>query len=152
MDLGGVLANRVLIAGLIAWLIAQGLKVPLEYMRTRNLNWALLISAGGMPSSHSALVVSTALAIGLYYGFDTPVFALAVAMVMVITYDATNIRRQAGLHAQKINILINEIFSGQPITEEQLKEVLGHTPLEVAGGIILGLAVALLTWFFTQTP
>ena len=103
-------------------------------------------------SFHSALVVSTALAIGLFYGFDTPIFALAVAITMVVTYDATNIRRQAGYHAQKINLLVNELFSGQPISEEQLKEVLGHTPLEVAGGIVLGTAVALLTWFFSQTP
>jgi acid phosphatase family membrane protein YuiD len=152
MDLGGLLANRVLIAGLIAWGLGQGMKIPLDYLRTRRLNWALLISTGGMPSSHSALVVSTALAIGLFYGFDTPIFALAVAITMVVTYDATNIRRQAGYHAQKINLLVNELFSGQPISEEQLKEVLGHTPLEVAGGIILGTAVALLTWFFSQKP
>jgi uncharacterized protein len=148
MNLGGLLFNRVLIAGLIAWGIGQSMKLPLEYARTRHWNWALLISAGGMPSSHSALMVSTALAIGLFYGFDNPLFALAVAVSMVVTYDATNIRRQAGIHAQKINILINEMFTGQPISEEQLKEVLGHTPLEVAGGIVLGVAVAVLTWFF----
>ncbi|MCL4559434.1 MAG: divergent PAP2 family protein [Chloroflexi bacterium] len=147
---GNILANRVLIAGLIAWILAQGLKLPLEYLQTRRWNWALLISTGGMPSSHSALVVSTALAIGLFVGFDSPLFALAVAIAMVVTYDATNIRRQAGMHAQKINLLINELFSGQPISEERLKEVLGHTPLEVAGGVILGVAVALITWFFIK--
>jgi uncharacterized protein len=148
MSLSGLFLNRVLVAGLIAWGLGQGIKVPLEYARTRRFNWALLVSAGGMPSSHSALVVSTALACGLFYGFDTPVFALAVAMAMVVTYDATNIRRQAGMHAQKINLLINELFNGQPISEAQLKEVLGHTPLEVAGGVVLGTACAILTWFF----
>ncbi|HEY3345829.1 MAG TPA: divergent PAP2 family protein [Anaerolineaceae bacterium] len=148
MNLGGLLLNRVLAAGLIAWGIGQSIKLPLEYARTRRWNWALLISAGGMPSSHSALVISTALAIGLFYGFDNPLFALAIAVCMVVTYDATNIRRQAGIHAQKINLLVNEMFSGQPISEEQLKEVLGHTPLEVAGGVVLGVAVAILTWFF----
>ncbi len=140
--------NRVLIAGLLAWGIGQAMKVPLDYSRTRHLNWAILISAGGMPSSHSALMVATTLAIGLFYGFNDPLFALAVAISMVVIYDATNIRRQAGIHAQKINLLINELFSGQPISEDQLTEVLGHTPLEVAGGVILGIACAILTWFF----
>ncbi len=148
MNLGGLLVNRVLVAGLIAWAIAQAIKVLLEYLRTRHLNWALMISTGGMPSSHSALVVATTLAIGLFYGFDDPVFALAVAITMVITYDATNIRRQAGIHAQKINLMINELFTGQPISDERLKEVLGHTPLEVAGGVILGIGIAILVWFF----
>ncbi len=99
--------NRVLIAGLLAWGIGQAMKVPLDYSRTRHLNWAILISAGGMPSSHSALMVATTLAIGLFYGFNDPLFALAVAISMVVIYDATNIRRQAGIHAQKINLLIN---------------------------------------------
>jgi hypothetical protein len=146
----GIFANRVLFVGLLAWLIAQTIKLPLEYLHTHRWNWSLLISTGGMPSSHSALVVATTLAIGLFYGFDHPMFALGVAVTMVVTYDATNIRRQAGIHAQKINFIIEEMFSGQPITEEQLKEVLGHTPLEVAGGIVLGSAVAVLAWFFSR--
>lgn len=150
MSLWGIFANKVLIAGMLAWIIAQSIKVPLEYMHTRKFNWSLLISTGGMPSSHSALVVSTALAIGLFHGFDTPTFALAVAVAMVVTYDASNIRRQAGMHAQKINIIVEELFSGHPISDDQLKEVLGHTPLEVAGGMILGFAVAVLTWFFLK--
>lgn len=150
MSLWGLFANKVLIAGMLAWIIAQSIKVPLEYMHTRKFNWSLLISTGGMPSSHSALVVSTALAIGLFHGFDTPTFALAVAVAMVVTYDASNIRRQAGMHAQKINIIVEELFSGHPISDDQLKEVLGHTPLEVAGGMILGFAVAVLTWFFLK--
>ncbi|MDD5368604.1 MAG: divergent PAP2 family protein [Anaerolineaceae bacterium] len=146
----GIFANRVLFVGLLAWSIAQAIKLPLEYLHTRRWNWSLLLSAGGMPSSHSALVVATTLAIGLFYGFDHPMFALGVAVTMVVTYDATNIRRQAGIHAQKINLIIEELFSGQPINEEQLKEVLGHTPLEVAGGIVLGSAVAVLAWFFSR--
>ena len=87
---------------------------------------------------------SVALSIGLYDGFNSPVFALAIAISLVVIYDATGIRRQAGIHAQKINLLINELFSGQPISEDQLREVLGHSPLEAAGGVILGVAVALI--------
>ncbi|HVN52958.1 MAG TPA: divergent PAP2 family protein [Anaerolineaceae bacterium] len=139
-------SNPVLAAGLIAWLIAQVLKLPLDYHAKRRWNWAILISPGGMPSSHTALMTATTLAIGLFAGFDTPVFALGVATSMVVIYDATNIRRQAGIHAQKINILVNKLFSGQPISEEQLREVLGHTPIEVFVGFLLGVVVALLTW------
>ncbi len=89
---------------------------------------------------------SITLSIGLFDGFNTPLFALAVAVSMVVMYDATGIRRQAGMHAQKINVLINELFSGQPISEDSLKEVLGHSPLQVLMGILLGTSISLATW------
>src|SRR4030042_7006451 len=95
--------NFVLIASLIAWGIAQILKVPLEYLQTRKWNWALFVQAGGMPSSHSALIVAVTHGIGLSVGFDSALFALAFAISMVVIYDATGIRRQAGKHAEKIN-------------------------------------------------
>jgi uncharacterized protein len=138
--------SPVMIAGLISWFIGQTLKVPIEYLRTRSWNWALLFSAGGMPSTHSALMSSITLSIGLFEGFNTTLFALAFALSMVVMYDATGIRRQAGIHAQKINILVNELFSGQPISEEQLKEVLGHSPLQVLMGLILGSTISLIIW------
>jgi hypothetical protein len=136
--------NHVLGTVLVAWLLAQTLKLPIHYLLTRRWNWALLLSTGGMPSSHSALVVSAAASIGLNVGFDSPLFALAVAIAMVVVYDATGIRRQAGLHAQKINILFDELLKGHPVSDRQLKEVLGHSPLEVVGGFTLGIAIALL--------
>ena len=86
------------------------------------------------------------LATGLYDGFDSPIFALAFAVSMVIVYDAAGVRRQAGFHAQKINLLINEIFTGQPISEQTLKEVIGHSPRQVFVGVLLGFSVAILTW------
>jgi uncharacterized protein len=142
----GLFQNRVLIAGLTAWFIAQIVKVPIEYLVKHRWNWALWFSTGGMPSSHSALITSTMLATGLYDGFDSPIFALAFAVSMVIVYDAAGVRRQAGFHAQKINMLINEIFTGQPISEETLKEVIGHSPRQVIVGVLLGFSVAILTW------
>jgi uncharacterized protein len=101
-----------------------------------------------MPSSHSALVTSVMLSIGLFYGFDSPIFALSVAVAMIVIYDAAGVRREAGRHAEKINILINEFFSGQPISEKQLKEVIGHTPAQVLAGTILGLSVAFIFCLF----
>jgi hypothetical protein len=148
MPLSGIFNNYALLAGLTAWGIAQTIKVPLEYLQTRSWNWALLLRAGGMPSSHSALVTGVAHAIGLFYGFDTPQFALAVALAMVVVYDATGIRRQAGMHATLINAMISDLASGHPLKGEQLREVLGHTPLEALGGALLGLLVAQLGWFW----
>ena len=145
--------NQVLIVGLVAWLSAQFLKVPIEYIRSRRRLWALWFSSGGMPSSHSALMTSITLAIGLFNGFNTPLFALAFAISMVVVYDATGVRREAGRHAEKINILVNEFFSGQPISEKQLKEVIGHTPAQVVAGVFLGVIVALLFyWIWTIAP
>lgn len=144
--MGAIFQNRVLIVMLTAWLLAQIIKIPLDFFRTRRLNWALLFSVGGMPSSHSALLTSATLAIGLYHGFDNPLFALGIAITMVVTYDAAGIRRQAGVHAQRINVLFDELLRGQMFDQNDLREVLGHTPLEVTGGILFGLVVALVMW------
>jgi len=146
MNIAAVLHNPVLVAALIAWALAQAVKIPLEFIYTRRWNWALLFSAGGMPSSHSALVASAAHAIGLFAGFESPLFALSVAIAMVVIYDSTGIRRQAGRHAELINAMIRDLASGHPLKEEQLREVLGHTPLQALGGLLLGLVVAQVTW------
>jgi hypothetical protein len=146
MNFLDVLQNRVLITGLSAWALAQIIKIPLDYLRTRRWNWALLFTTGGMPSSHSSLMTATTHAIGLYAGFSSPLFAMAVAITMIVIYDAANVRRQAGIHAQRINVIFDELLRGHPINERDLREVLGHTPLEVVGGILLGLAVATGQW------
>lgn len=146
MNLAALFQNNALIAGLTAWALAQVIKIPLDYFRTRRWNWALLLTTGGMPSSHSALMTATTLAIGLYYGFDSPIFAIGVAITMIVTYDAAGVRQQAGIHAQRINIIVEELLKGHPINEMDLREVLGHTPLEVTGGILLGLVVAISQW------
>jgi acid phosphatase family membrane protein YuiD len=146
MNLLAVFQNKALIAGLAAWAFAQIIKIPLEYLSTRRWNWSLLLTTGGMPSSHSALMTGTVLAIGLYQGFDNPLFALGVAITMIVTYDAAGVRRQAGIHAQRINVLFEELLHGHIFNERDLREVLGHTPLEVIGGILLGLIVATAQW------
>jgi acid phosphatase family membrane protein YuiD len=146
MNFGAVFQNKALIAGLAAWGLAQIIKIPLDYFRTRRWNWALLLTTGGMPSSHSSLMTAATLAIGYYYGFDNPAFALGVAITMIVTYDAAGVRQQAGIHAQRINVLFGELLHGHPISDRDLREVLGHTPLEVAGGILLGLVVATGQW------
>jgi uncharacterized protein len=146
MNFLALFQNKALIAGLIAWALAQVIKIPLDYLRTRRWNWSLLLTTGGMPSSHSALMTATTVAIGLYFGLDSPVFALGVVITMVVTYDAAGVRQQAGIHAQRINVIVAELLKGHPINERDLREVLGHTPLEVAGGILLGGVVATTQW------
>jgi acid phosphatase family membrane protein YuiD len=147
--LNDLLSNQILWATISAWALAQLVKPAFEFFETRRWSWGLWFSSGGMPSSHSALVCSAMLSVGLFAGFDTPAFAIAVAVAMVVVYDAAGVRREAGKHAERINILIEELFSGQPISEKQLKEVIGHTPTEVIAGVLLGLATALVSYWLS---
>ncbi|MBL8100403.1 MAG: divergent PAP2 family protein [Anaerolineales bacterium] len=146
MNIVDVLQNKVFIAAMLGWFLAQVLKIPTEYFRSRRWLWTMFFAAGGMPSSHSAMMVAGTLAVGLYHGFDNPLFGIAVAMTMIVTYDAAGVRRQAGMHAERINVLFGELLKGHIWDEEELKEVIGHTPLEVTGGIILGLLVSIVLW------
>jgi acid phosphatase family membrane protein YuiD len=145
LDLLAVFENRALLASLIAWGMATTLKLPIEYSRTRRWNWVLVFRPGGMPSSHSALVAAAAHGVGLTAGFDSPIFALGVVIAMVVIYDAMGIRRQAGRHAQIINAIIRSLVEGHPLRQQQLGEVLGHSPLEAIIGMALGIVVAQLT-------
>jgi acid phosphatase family membrane protein YuiD len=142
-----IFLNKPLIIGLTAWAIAQIVKVPLEFLSTKKWNWSLLLRPGGMPSSHAALVAGIAHSIGLYYGFHTPIFALSFALAMVVIYDATGIRRQAGKHARIINQMLTDLTSGHPLKQEQLREVLGHTPFEAIMGTILGIVSAIIGYY-----
>jgi acid phosphatase family membrane protein YuiD len=142
--LAAIFSNHVLIASFLAWAIAQTVKLPIEYARTRRWNWSLLFRAGGMPSSHTALVTAAAHGLGLTVGFNSAVFALGVVLAMIVIYDATGIRRQAGRHAEIINAMINGLVEGHPLREEQLLEVLGHSPFEALVGLLLGLITAQL--------
>lgn len=141
-----LLSNKVLITIFVAWLLAGAVKIPIDFLESHEWNWGLLFSSGGMPSQHSALVTSNMLAVGLYAGFGTATFAVAFTLMIVVLYDAAGVRRQAGLQAQKINQIVSEFFAGHPISEEQLKEVLGHTPREVIAGSGFGLLITLLIW------
>jgi acid phosphatase family membrane protein YuiD len=144
--LADLLSNQVLIGGLVAWSLAQLLKPPISYLATRRWDWRLIFAPGGMPSSHSALVTASSLAIGLFVGFDTALFALSVVVAMVVIYDATGVRRQAGKHAEVINVLIHDLAAGHPLKEAQLGEVLGHTPTQAFFGILLGLVVTIIEY------
>ena len=141
-----LLFNPILLAALTAWFIAQVSKVFIEFFTLRRWNWALVFEAGGMPSSHSAMVSAVALSIGLQIGFDTAIFAISAMLAMIVIYDATGVRRESGRQAVLINSIINELSKGKIPQQAKLKEVLGHTPGEAFSGLALGLTIAVVLW------
>mgnify|MGYP006280510559 CR=1 FL=1 len=139
--------NPVLLSALISWTIAQALKVVIHFLQSSEWNWALLFRAGGMPSSHSAMVSAAAHAIGLFLGFSKPLFGLAVVFALIVIYDATGIRRQAGKQAALLNSMIEDISRGKLAQQRKLREVLGHTPGEAITGMMLGIFLAQVVWW-----
>ncbi|WP_117237044.1 divergent PAP2 family protein [Thermus sediminis] len=142
MDL---LANQVFWTAILANFLAQALKLFLYYRLEGRFQWERFLESGGMPSSHAATVSALAVAVGLKEGFHSPLFAVAAILALIVMYDATGIRRAAGLHAQLLNQLVQEfqeVLRKGP-KPEPLKELLGHTYLEVFVGALLGLLVAL---------
>ena len=138
-----VLQNHVLFAALIGWFVAQGLKIPIHYLVEHEWDIHRFHGSGGMPSSHSALVVSAAVMVGSVYGFDSALFALAVVLSLIVMYDAAGVRRETGTQATVINqILKDMLLNGKKISDEELKELVGHKPVEVAGGALVGFVVA----------
>ena len=146
MSVFKIFSNQIIIPALIAWAIAQVVKVLIEYINTRSWNWSLLLQAGGMPSSHSSLIAGMTHSLGLKLGFDSPLFAVGFILSIIVIYDATGIRRQAGIHAEIINKMITDLATGHPLKEELLREVLGHTPLEAIAGMLLGIFVGQIYW------
>ncbi|MFA6074573.1 MAG: divergent PAP2 family protein [Negativicutes bacterium] len=137
-------ANGVLWCAIISWAIAQLLKVFFDYARNGCFDATRLVGTGGMPSSHTALVVALTAAVGIKCGFASPDFAVAAILSAVVMYDATGIRRAAGRQATALNKIIKEMTEGHPVKEVHLKELLGHTPVEVIAGAVLGVVVALV--------
>ena len=146
-----ILDNAALAWGLAACGLAQFSKLLFELVFKQRWRPSVLIETGGMPSSHSALVTGTAAGVGLQLGFDDPVFALASTIAFIVMYDASGIRRSAGLTAAKVN-QISKDFSNELSSENTLKESLGHTKIEVLVGSLLGPIVALPGIFFIGSP
>ncbi len=139
------LGNRVLHAGVGAWFCAQILKVLLNYLLTRKMDFSRFFGLGGMPSSHAAFLCAVSMAIGFQEGFSSAVFALAACITMVVMIDAAGVRRAAGKQAAVLNRIIDDmIHEGKGIDEEKLKELIGHTPVQVFAGALLGVIVGVV--------
>ncbi len=131
-------------AACVAWAIAQLSKILYELFRQRKLMIGRLVSSGGMPSSHSALVTGLATATGRLDGVGSAAFAISVVLAGIVMYDAAGVRRAVSLQARILNQMIDEIFQGHPMAEKRLRELIGHTPIQVLVGGLLGVAIGLL--------
>jgi len=118
-----------------------------EWVHRRDFDFRVLTRSGGMPSSHSAMVTSLATAVAVRYGPDSGLFAMSVVFAFIVMYDASGVRQAAGKQAKVLNQILREFFSGQPITETELKELIGHTPVEVIVGALVGITYT-LAWLF----
>ncbi len=137
-------SNSILMAILFSWFIAQALKVVFVLITSRKVDFRRFVESGGMPSSHSSLVMTLVTMIGRTQGVQSAMFALAVAFAVIVMYDAMGVRRAAGEHAKTINMIIEEwLPHSNVLMEDRLKELIGHTPLQVLMGAILGLLIGL---------
>ena len=141
--------NSVLFWSLLSCLIAQLLKIVFNFFSTKEIRFRIIFETGGMPSSHSALITSATSGIGYELGFDSPIFALSVAVALIVMYDASGVRKSAGIQAAEINKLSKKL---DPKSEVLLKETLGHTKIEVLVGSFLGPLITLPGIYFFGSP
>ena len=142
-----VLTNKALWVPAAAWCIAQVLKVIVESIKAKRLSFSYLITMGGMPSSHAALVCALATTIAVVYGVGSALFAISAFFAIVVMYDAAGVRQTVSTQSTMLNRIVDELFKGNPEFQQRMRELIGHTKFEVAAGAILGIVFAfLLTW------
>ncbi|CAM6100219.1 unnamed protein product [Calypogeia fissa] len=136
-------SNTPIVAAFFAFALAQSLKVSMTWYKEKRLDWARLIGPGGMPSSHSATVMALVVAIGLRDGFGSSLFAISMVLAGVVMYDASGVRLQAGRQAEVLNQILCELPPEHPLFDSRpLRDMLGHTPIQVAAGALLGCVLA----------
>ncbi|KAK3138174.1 hypothetical protein QOZ80_5AG0365490 [Eleusine coracana subsp. coracana] len=140
-------ANPTFVSGLVAWAVAQTAKAVLTSFVERRWDMRMLFSSGGMPSSHTALCTALTASVALCHGVSDALFPVCLGFTLIVMYDATGVRRHAGMQAEVLNKIVEDLFEGHPISERKLKELLGHTPSQVFAGAILGILVA---WYCCQ--
>ncbi len=144
-EVADILHNQILMVALLACITAQGLKLVIDLIKSRKLNVTYLLSPGGMPSAHSALVGALATSVGLTKGWSSAEFAIACLFAIIVMYDAAGVRQAAGKQAKILNQIIDELFQeGHHVSEERLKELLGHTPFQVFVGLALGIGISMM--------
>lgn len=144
-----LITNPVLITGVSSWFLAQVLKTILYALMNKKLDWSRMVGDGGMPSGHSATVTSVATVTGLLCGFGSVEFAISAIIAIVVCHDAMGVRQETGKQAVLLNEItkIIEILSANDLPEVKLKEFVGHTPLQVYAGVIIGILNAMFMYF-----
>ncbi len=140
----GFIHNKYIIIPVLTWFFIQLFKLVYDLVTTKKFNFKRILGAGGMPSSHSAVVVSVATMIGKDIGVDTPMFALALLFSLIVMYDAAGVRRAAGKQARLLNKIVQTPGLSGLEVQEKLVEVLGHTPVQVFVGALIGIIVGLV--------
>ena len=140
-----VYRNKILMTTISAWFIAQTIKVVIGVFRLKKFDFRLFIGSGGMPSSHAAGAACLGTSVGLTCGFDSVYFALAFAFAIVVMFDAQGVRRSTGKQAGILNKIMDDIYWKKKIKETRLRELIGHTPVEVIVGLCLGIVIALVS-------
>ena len=135
-------------AALFGWLIAQTIKMGCSLLETKRLDFSYMVSTGGMPSAHSAMASALATSLGLCLGFDSALFSLGVAFAIVVMFDAQSVRAAAGEQARLLNQIVDELLHEHHLSEKKLKELLGHTRVEVLMGMLTGIATAFASFRF----
>ncbi len=143
-DLISFIQNKYIYIPILLWFFIQSYKVIYDLITTKKLNFKRIIGAGGMPSSHSAIVTSITALIGKYEGVDTPIFALSLIVALVVMYDACGVRRAAGKQAALLNKIVDTPGLTTVQVSEKLVEVLGHTPVQVFVGALIGIIVGVI--------
>jgi len=143
-----LLENKILLTAILGWFIAQTMKVILVLIQNKRLDWSRFVGSGGMPSSHSSFVISLTSAVGYTEGVSSALFAVCAVLSFVVMYDASGVRRATGIQAKVINKLVDSYEESEDveISNEKLKELIGHSPLEVLAGAIVGLLTAILVY------
>ncbi len=136
-------SNQAFMSWLVACLVSQGIKILLGMVRQRRFDFRWLIGTGGMPSTHAAGVTALSLAVGLEEGFHSALFAVAIAFTIVTLFDAQGVRRWSGRQAQVLNRLLEDMYFKRRMRDSRVKELMGHTPIEVFAGMGVGLVTAL---------
>lgn len=144
-----LLENKILLCALLGWFVAQILKVFFVLIKDKRLDISRFVGSGGMPSSHSSFVIALTTAVGYENGLNSALFAVCLVFSFVVMYDASGVRRSAGKQAQILNKIIENFgHENLEVTGERLKELLGHTHVEVFAGAILGIIISVLMYSF----